>query len=435
MVSRRVEAWGRLSSEPHDWLPLTDRAQVAAAIKGGRGLVFGNGRSYGDVCLNPGGALWAARGMDRFIAFDRDSGVIECEAGVTLRELIAVTLPQGWFVGVTPGTQDVTVGGAIANDVHGKNHHRGGSFGEHVEAIELCRTDGRVIECGPGQEEPWFRATVGGLGLTGLITRARLRLRRVPGPWIDSEVLGFGSVAEFVQLSDASLADWEYTVAWIDCLASRGQTLRGVLFRGNHVDDQRPLPARRDWRWPFTPPLSLVNGASLRAFNALYLWRQRAAAGRRLRQPYVPFFYPLDGVADWNRIYGPRGFFQYQCVLPPPDHEAATAELLELIARSGSGSFLGVIKTFGTRAPAGLLSFPMPGITVALDFPNHGEATLRLFDRLNAIVQRAGGRLYPAKDACMPRELFEQGYPRLAEFRAFRDRGMSSQLSRRLLGD
>jgi FAD/FMN-containing dehydrogenase len=245
-------------------------------------------------------------------------------------------------------------------------------------------------------------------------------------------------VAEFVALSEASAAEWEYTVAWIDCLATRGDRLRGVLFRGNHVADDRPSPLRAARRWPFTPPLSLVNAASLRAFNALYWQRQRIAARRRVHQPYTQFFYPLDGLLGWNRMYGPRGFYQYQCVLPLPVQEAATAELLGLIAKSGTGSFLGVLKTFGDRpAPrsAGMLSFPMPGITVALDFPNQGPRTLRLFEQLNDVVRRAGGRLYPAKDACMPRDLFERGYPGLAEFRRFRDLGLSSQMSRRLLGD
>ncbi len=435
MVSRRVESWGRLWREPHEWQALTDRAQVGAVVSGHRGLAFGSGLSYGDVALNPGGTLWAARGLDRFIAFDRERGVLECEAGVTLQEVTRTVLPHGWFLAVTPGTQYITVGGAIANDVHGKNHHRGGSFGDHVERLALQRTDGQVIECGPGLNEPWFRATVGGLGLTGVITRATLRLRPVAGPWIESEALTFESVSEFVALSDASAAGWEYIVAWIDCLATRGQRLRGVLFRGNHVADARALPPRKTLRWPFTPPRSLVNGVTLRAFNALYWQRQRAVSGRRVRQPYEHFFYPLDGVLDWNRMYGPRGFYQYQCVLPPPHHQEAAAELLGLIAGSGSGSFLGVIKTFGERQAPGLLSFPMPGITIALDFPNRGAATLQLFERLNAVVQGAGGRLYPAKDACMPRELFERGYPRLAEFRNFRDPGISSRLSRRLIGE
>lgn len=438
MVTRSVEAWGRLSHAPHRWLALDDRAQVAAAIAGAQGLVHGNGRSYGDVALNPQGALWGARGLDRFIAFDAAQGVLDCEAGVTLQEVTEVALPRGWFLPVTPGTQFATVGGAVANDVHGKNHHRCGSFGEHVRGLRLQRTDGRQIDCGPTQQADWFRATVGGLGLTGVITQATLQLRRVPGPWIESDSQLFHSVAEFVALSEASVAEWEYTVAWIDCLATRGDRLRGVLFRGNHVADDRPLPRRAARRFPFTSPLSLVNTASLRAFNALHWQRQRWAAGRRVRQPYTQFFYPLDGLLGWNRMYGPCGFYQYQCVLPPPGQEAATAELLGLIAKSGTGSFLGVLKTFGerpSRGSAGLLSFPMPGITLALDFPNQGPRTMRLFEQLNDVVRRAGGRLYPAKDACMPRELFERGYPALAEFRRFRDPGLSSQMSRRLLGD
>ena len=435
MVMRPVEAWGRLTHELHDWLPLGGREQVEASVRGAHGLVYGNGRSYGDVALNPGGKLWAGRGLDRFIAFDRALGTIDCEAGVTLQEITAATLPQGWFLPVTPGTQFATVGGAIANDVHGKNHHRFGSFGEHVLELSLQRTDGEVIACSPHTHPEWLAATIGGLGLTGVITRARLQLRQVPGPWMASEGVPFTSVAEFLQLSEASAEKWEYVVAWIDCLSTRGEYLRGVLFRGRHEASDRPLSPRRARRFPFTPPVSLVNGASLRTFNALYWQRQRMNAGRLRLQAYSDYFYPLDGLLAWNRMYGPRGFYQYQCVLPVAQQLPATVELLGEIARSGSGSFLGVLKTFGDRPAAGLLSFPQHGITLALDFPNQGPRTLALFDRMNAIVQAAGGRLYPAKDACMPRALFEQGYPRLEEFRRFRDPGMSSQMSRRLLGD
>ena len=427
--ARPVTSWGRLSNEPHTVVPLRERTNIDLSRRDPHdlGLPYGNGRSYGDVCLNPGGTLWLTRGLDRFIAFDHDRGVIECEAGVLLKDIIEVALSRGFFVPVAPGTQFATLGGAIANDVHGKNHHRAGTFGEHVESLSLQRTDGTLIDCSPVAEGELLNATIGGMGLTGLIRSARVRLKRVPGPWLDTETLTFDRLDEFFTLSDASIADWEYAVAWIDC---RGE--RGVFFRGNHASADSPAPRRRTRAMPVTPPVSLVNGASLRLFNALYYRAHHARRGRRPKH-YAPFFFPLDNMLEWNRMYGPRGFYQYQCVVPRAVERDATRELLSAIAQSGTGSFLAVLKTFGDRVSPGLLSFPMPGTTLALDFPNLGEATHALFERLNTIVLTAGGRLYPAKDACMTQELFVRGYPRLAEFLRFRDPGISSAMARRLI--
>lgn len=430
-TGRRVGAWGRLSADEHAWRPLDDRSQVPAAIAAGAGLAFGNGRSYGDVCLNPGGILWGMRGLDRFIDFDADAGIVECEAGVLLKDIIDLALPRGWFPPVVPGTQFVTVGGAIANDVHGKSHQAAGSFGEHVLSFELVRTTGEVLQCSPDGNGAWFAATVGGLGLTGVITRARLRLRRVAGGWLDAETIPFESLESFFDLSARARQGCEYSVAWIDCLG--GGRGRGVFYQGNHADSTQPVPQRRPRTVPLTPPMSLVNAGSLRLFNFAYDRLNRLRRGK-YRQHYVPFFFPLDHVLQWNRMYGPRGFYQYQCVVPRAVELDATRALLQEIGRAGLGSFLAVLKTFGDRPPPGLLSFPMPGTTLALDFPNRGLPTLRLFDRLNAVVQEAGGRLYCAKDACMPPQLLGTGYPRLPEFLLHRDPGISSALSRRLLG-
>jgi FAD/FMN-containing dehydrogenase len=430
-----MQSWGRLSNELHLVQPLSDRNRLM--LGGGsaaKGLAYGNGRSYGDVCLNPGGTLWTTRGLDRFMGFDAEGGVIECEAGVLLNEIIEVALPRGWFLPVTPGTQFATLGGAIANDVHGKNHHRAGTIGEHVESLEIQRTDGMRIICGPHVNREWFGATVGGLGLTGVIVTARLRLKRVLGPWLDAEHIPFQSLDEFFELSRSSESLSEYTVAWIDCLCSRRGASRGIFIRGDFTASDRKPPSARIRRVPITPPLSLVNGVSLRLFNALYFRVNAGKRGPRLTH-YMPFFYPLDGMHDWNRIYGPRGFYQYQCVVPRCVEREATRDLLNAIGASGTGSFLAVLKTFGDRAPPGLLSFPMAGTTLALDFPNLGDRTSRLFERLNAIVLAAGGRLYQAKDACAPRNMFEKGYPNLSEFLRFRDPGISSAMSRRLLGE
>ena len=437
MSTQAVSSWGRLSALPHQLQALRDRHRLAledGAATAGPGLAYGNGRSYGDVCLNPGGRLWTTRGLDRFIDFDRSTGVIECEAGVLLDEIITLALPAGWFLPVTPGTRFATIGGAIANDVHGKNHHRAGTLGEHVLGLQLARTDGSRIDCSPTRQAPWLTATIGGLGLTGVIVRARLQLQRVPGPWMLTEAVAYQTLDDFFQLSQASEPDWNYTVSWIDCLhdGGAGSDFRGIFFRANHTTCAAPVPAARVRSVPITPPMSLVNGATLRAFNALYFAANRRKAGPRC-QHFLPFFYPLDGLLSWNRIYGPAGFYQYQCVVPRAVQADATAELLTTIRRSGQGSFLAVLKTFSERPAAGLLSFAMTGTTLALDFPNHGDRTEQLFAALDAIVAAAGGRLYPAKDARMSAALFRQGYPGLQAFLPFRDAGISSAMSRRLL--
>jgi len=428
-----VSSWGRLGLWEHDVRPLYERDGVAGEMAcSNPGVAYGMGRSYGDAALNPDGALWNTCGLDRFIRFDPQAGTLTCESGTLLADIQKVAVRRGWMLPVTPGTWEVTVGGAIANAVHGKNHHRMGAFGDHVCEVQLARSDGSTLLCGPELNADWFAATVGGLGLTGVITTATLQLRRVGGPWVDVETLAYRGLDEFFRLADESERDWEYTVSWVDCLS--GGCPRGVFFRGNHAPDEAgPPPRERRLAVPLTPPLSLVNGLTLRPANALYYHLHRARAGMS-RQHFRQFFYPLDGIAGWNRLYGPRGFYQYQCVLPPAQRQAGTARLLDVITRSRSGSCLAVLKTFGERQARGMLSFPRPGVTLALDFPNAGDGTLALFERLDAVVREAGGRIYPAKDARMPRDLFESGYPRLAEFLPYRDPGVSSGLSRRLLG-
>ncbi|NYT24354.1 FAD-binding oxidoreductase [Alcaligenaceae bacterium] len=428
-------SWGRLSACEHTPVLLSGcqqaASEIARGVPAGKGLPYGMGRSYGDVCLNPGGVLWHTRGMDRYLAFDEDTGLLECEAGVLLRDIQALMVPRGWMLPVVPGTQLITVGGAIANDVHGKNHHVFGTFGDNVAALTLVRTTGETIECGRDRNPEWLAATIGGLGLTGLISKATLRLRRVDGPWLDTEIVPFDGLSDFFNLADTSEAGWEHTVAWIDCLSGSG---RGIFMRANHA-------RRSDWRSvkpgrlsvPFVPPVSLVNGLTLRPFNTAYFHLQARKAGRSTVH-FLPFFHPLDGIGHWNRIYGPKGFHQYQCVVPREDGERLMGQILREISRSGQGSFLAVLKTFGSMPPAGLLSFCRPGVTLALDFPVQPARNAALFQRLDALVREAGGRLYPAKDSRMSAEMFAAGYPRLEEFSAWRDPGISSSMSRRLTG-
>jgi FAD/FMN-containing dehydrogenase len=399
------------------------------------GLAYGNGRSYGDACLNPDGNLWQTRDLDYFVAFDPEIGRLVCEPGVLLKDIMALTVPHGWMLPVTPGTQMITVGGAVANDVHGKNHHVFGSFGDHVERIHLLRTDGETIECGPNLRSDWFAATLGGIGLTGLIVQVSLQLRRLPSAWLETESKPYFDLSEFFALSDHAESEWENTVSWIDCLDGSGG--RGIFMQANFtavVADDVPVKRRQSkpQKIPFVPPVSLINRWSLKPFNHLYFWLNQRKTGRTLAH-YQPFFYPLDNLQDWNKLYGPSGFYQYQSVIPREVGKEATSEMLKEIGRSGQGSFLSVLKTFGDRHSLGMLSFPQPGVTLALDFPNRGKDTLDLFERLDSIVRQAGGRLYLAKDARMPKDLFQAGYPRLEEFLKYRDPGISSAMSRRLI--
>lgn len=415
----------------HELVILDGPLEASRLIKASRGIPRGMGRSYGDVCLNPGGVLWDATRLDHFIAFDAQNGRLKCEAGVLLRDIQRIMIPQGWILPVTPGTQFVTVGGAIANDVHGKSHHKTGSFGNHVHRLTLLRTDGQQLECGPDQNPQWFSATVGGLGLTGLILEAEVQLQRVTGPWLETETISFASLDDFFRLAQSS-PGWEHTVAWIDC-TGKGDT-RGIFMRGNYAAIPRgPRPRTKTLSVPFVPPISLVNTLTLKPFNTLYYALKKKEVGRTVVH-YVPFFYPLDNLLEWNRMYGPRGFYQYQCVVPDDAGREAVRAMLTAIAEQGMGSFLAVLKTFGDVPPVGMMSFARPGVTLALDFPNNGQRTLKLFEHLDAIVREAGGRLNPSKDARMPRRLFETGYPGLHDFLQFRDPGMSSGFSRRVMG-
>ncbi len=440
----KISSWGRLGLHAHNSVQLADHRTLSRQIQHELpGISYGMGRSYGDVCLNPEGTLWQTRGMNRFIRFDKDTGLLSCEAGVTLKEIQDCFVPRGWMLPVTPGTQLVTVGGAVANDVHGKNHHIMGTFGDHVTGFSLARTDGSTRDCSRNDNPDLFQATIGGLGLTGVIARVDIQLRRIGSPWLLTETLPFSSLDDFFAYADASEVGWEHTVSWIDCLA--GSQTRGIFLRANHASEQDLAalpPKQRPTRktrpaagisMPITPPLSLVNRLSLRPFNAAYYAMNARKAGPGVAD-YQNFFYPLDKIHHWNRMYGRRGFYQYQCVVPRASARQAVADMLTAIAAAGEGSFLAVLKTFAERPAAGLLSFPMAGATLALDFPNKGPRTERLFVRLDDIVTQAGGRLYAAKDARMPAQMFAQGYPGLETFSAFRDPGISSAMSRRLLG-
>ncbi len=426
----KVSSWGRLSAYQHDVHYLSTSQNLGRTS--GLGIAYGMGRSYGDECLNPNGKLWNTTLLDNFISFDQATGVLRCQAGVQLLTINQLTIPRGWMLAVTPGTQFVTVGGAVANDVHGKNHHMYGSFGHHVLELTLQRTSGEIIICSQRSNKEWFEATVAGFGMTGVILEVALQLKNVDGPWLDTETIPFSNLTEFYQLSDASEKEWEYTVSWIDCTSKTGA--KGLLMRGNNAKGiVKPQPKSKKLNVPFALPFSLVNQLSLKPFNTLY-YHLNCLKQRKQVAHYESFFYPLDNIRNWNLIYGKKGFFQYQAAIPHHDRFDAVDAMLKQIAKVNMGSFLAVLKTFGNVKPAGLMSFPIHGATLALDFSNGDERTLKLFSSLDAIVREAKGRIYLAKDACMPKELFEEGYPRLQEFLAYRDAGISSALSRRLIG-
>lgn len=433
-------AWGRIPTEPHMAASPRFLDEVGPALRCAdqfrRGaLPIGAARSYGESALNPGGGLIEMAGLDRFISFDPELGVLRAEAGQTLDKLLSLVVPAGWFVRTSPGTRFVTLGGAVANDVHGKNHHRAGAFGMGVRRICLMRSDASApVEVSPGENAELFAATVGGLGLTGTMLWVELQLERTPSSFMIQETLPFGSVAEFLAIAAESAHTHEWTAAWVDCGPSPGEVGRGFFYRANWSQDEpfQVHPKRARLSAPITPPASLVRPATVAAFNRAYRMAHRMK--RRVgRVHYDAVLYPLDAVGGWNRVYGPGGFRQYQFVVPLASAEGALCEALKIIAKSGEGSFLSVLKTFGPLRSPGLLSFPMEGVTLAIDFRNRGQATLELFSRLDAIVAAAGGRLYPAKDGRMPLEMFRAGYPAWAAWASWRDPALQSEFAHRML--
>ena len=371
-------------------------------------------------------------GLDRAVAFDPVRRLVRAEAGVTFDALLPILVRSGHFLPVTPGTRFVTLGGAVANDVHGKNHHAAGTFGCWVRRLGLLRSDGTSLELEPGEPTGLFAATIGGLGLTGIITWVEFEVIPIPSAMMQLETIPFRDLDAFSSLAEASESGFDYTVAWVDCLATGRDLGRGIFSRGNHAPTGTRLAAKVSGpKIPFEFPSFALNGLTVGTFNAAYYRLMKRKAGKAV-VPYQPFFYPLDAVQRWNRIYGRRGMYQYQSVVPPESARDATHAMLAAIAAAGQGSFLAVLKTFGNRPSPGLLSFPRLGTTLALDFPNRGADTLALLHRLDAIVREARGCLYPAKDGRLPPDLFRSGYPALERFERHVDPIFSSRFWRRM---
>jgi decaprenylphospho-beta-D-ribofuranose 2-oxidase len=403
----------------------------------------GLGRSYGDAAVNGEGAVIDHLKLKRLLAFDNESGVLECEAGASFADIIEFALPRGRFPAVTPGTKFITVGGAIAADVHGKNHHHDGSFASCLDDFRLLTAAGEVVTCSREQNQQAFWATLGGMGLTGAILDARFRLRRVASAFVTVDYQRTANLDDSLAAFAESDHRYTYSVAWIDCLARGAALGRSVLMRGRHTPceelpaDLAPAPLavrpRRHLSIPCYLPGGMLNRWSARAFNALYYQTHR---DRRAIVAYDPFFYPLDAVSHWNRIYGRRGFAQYQAAFPPATSRRALVALLEAISQAGQASFLAVLKSFGPGSQ-GLLSFPAEGHTLSLDLPNTGWALLSLLQRLDAIVVANGGRVYLAKDPRLGRLAFDRMYPQADEFRRLKAAldpcgRFSSSMARRL---
>lgn len=441
MITNQYLSWGRCFKYIHDVYKIyvqSDIVKVLQGIKDKKVLAYGLGRSYGDSCLNENGALLDMSELNKFISFDPTSGILKCEGGTSLGEILRFFVPKGWFLPVTPGTKYVTVGGAIANDVHGKNHHCKGTFGLHVNKFELIRSDGSKLICSKQDNSDLFYATVGGLGLTGVISWAEIKLQKISSAFIYNETIKFNDLWEFFKISEESDKDFEYTVAWIDCLASGKNLGRGLFMRGNHAD-KADLPSNMNTLYfkdshfisiPIDAPSFLLNNLFIKLFNTLFYNKNLKKINIKFEH-YDSFFYPLDKIFNWNRMYGKRGLLQYQFVIPESQIDKLQ-KIFEIISASGMASFLAVLKKFGTHPKAGLLSFPEAGYTLALDFANHGQHLSTLFKKLDEIVLEAQGKLYPAKDAKMSSLTFSACYPQKTDFEKFIDPNFSSSFWRRV---
>ncbi len=433
----RLTGWGRSSwANVAACRPERTQDAVEALRANGEGgiIAYAGGRSYGDAALNDGGQTLPTTRLDRILEFDSATGRIVCEPGVSFYDLLYTFAPRGSLSPVSPGTGFATIGGALANDVHGKNHDRAGSFGDHVEWFDLALPSGEVVRVSEETHPRLFAATIGGLGLTGILLAICFRMARAPSPAVRVNERRMPNLDAFLEGLEEVRNRSTYSVGWIDALA-RGRRLgRGILEAADPASEGPPLVQRSQRRVPLDFPPWVMNPLTVKAFNELY-YRRISPAGRARVRPVDRFFYPLDSLRDWNRVYGKRGFYQFQCVLPDARGREGLLRLLEEIIRLRSASFLAVLKTLGGDG-RGYLSFPMRGYTLALDFPRRRSAE-DLLVRLESITLDHGGRVYLAKDARLSAEGFAAMYPKLPAFRQVLNEidpegRMASNLARRL---
>mgnify|MGYP000037091988 CR=1 FL=1 len=426
----RYKSWGNLQAPLHIPVYPGTSFNNFENLESENYVLYGNGRSYGDVCLNAESGLIDTKNLDRFIEYDAENSRVTCQAGMLLNDLLKFLVPRNRFVNVSPGTAYVTIGGMIANDVHGKNHHLVGSFGNHVESFQLLRSDQGVMTCSENENSDLFYATIGGLGLTGMILSASLRLKTINSTCIDTKSLETQGLVDMINLFDEPNTDYEYTVAWLDLHSKK---LDGIFAYGRHSNDTKVCG--KIWKPKkinVTAPAWFLNRYSNAIFNKLYHTKNRFS--RCTKQHYQAFFYPLDKLEDWNLLYGKRGFYQYQFVVPCKAFEDVFFEILGLMKKYRQMSYLTVLKKFGDIKSLGMMSFPRSGYTLAMDFPNLGVRTLNMFEDFDSIILSAKGAIYPAKDARMGAGVFAESFPKLEKFMTYRDKKFNSDFWRRVTG-
>ena len=431
------ESWGRYPTYDAEVKNLHWQGDFPRAIQDTHHgvLPVGMGRSYGDVCLLENGTLLKATGMNRLLNFDPETGLLTAEGGITLAQILDFSVPRGFFLPVTPGTKYVTMGGAIANDIHGKNHHLAGTFGCHVTQFELVRSDGTHLHCSPTENPDLFSATIGGMGLTGLITWAQLRMKPIVSRKVDYEGIQFHGIDEFLDLTEKS-QHVEYTVSWVDVNSTGKNFCRGIFMQGDHSQvpaELKPSPEPK-LIFPMEAPSWALNSTTVGMFNTAFFHKQIKSRVTAL-QDYEPFFYPLDIMLKWNRMYGKSGLLQFQYAIPWENARQGTVAILREVSKSGLASFLAVLKAFGDVPSPGMMSFPKPGITLALDFPIRPGKSFELFDRLAEMTHEFGGRLYPAKDARMTAPQFQAFYPQWERFARYKDPAITSSFWERVVGE
>ncbi|MBS1668537.1 MAG: FAD-binding oxidoreductase [Bacteroidetes bacterium] len=419
-MEKKIANWGNYPIIDADEKKFSFDAQLEKLIAETPHFIpRGNGRCYGDASLAP--TTISTLKYDNIFSFDKINGIFECQCGITLDQILEVIVPQGWFLPVTPGTKFITVGGAIGSDVHGKNHHVDGSFSNHIIDMDIMLASGETICCSTSQNPDLFEATCGGMGLTGMVTRAKFRLKKIESSWIKQKQIKAANLEEILKLFEEN-KHYTYSVAWIDCLKKGADFGRSILILGEHATvnelsekqekDPLKLPSKKQISFPFNLPSWVLNPLTVKAFNFLYYAKNTKKELSNI-VPYEPFFYPLDAILHWNRGYGKKGFVQYQFVLPL-DVKQGLIEILQRISAKGLGSFLAVLKVFGEQKS--MISFPKEGYTLALDFPVR-KGLFDFLDELDQVVLKYGGRLYMSKDARMKPEVLAAGYPELEKFK------------------